>query len=216
VKLPDPPLLLITDRKQSRRPLDEVAAQACAAGCRWISIREKDLSRTDQIAVARALRPITQRAGARLTLHGDADLARDADVDGVHLPSGSVGRAARRLLGPDALIGLSIHSVREAADLDDTVLDYVIVGPAYATASKPGYGPPLGPDGVVAIVREAAVPVIAVGGIAADNIAPLIHSGVAGVAIMGAMMRAADPAREMASLVNALAATETFRTQLRS
>jgi thiamine-phosphate pyrophosphorylase len=215
VKLPDPPLLLITDRRQSRRPLDEVAAQACAAGCRWISIREKDLPRTDQIALARALRSITQRAGARLTLHADADLARDADVDGVHLASRSNARAARRLLGPEALIGLSIHSVSEAADLDDTVLDYVIAGPAYATASKPGYGPPLGPHGVAAIVRETTVPVIAVGGIAADNIAPLIHSGVAGVAVMGGMMRAADPAREMASLVNALAASETFEMQPR-
>jgi thiamine-phosphate pyrophosphorylase len=216
VKLPDPPLLLITDRKQSLRPLDEVAAQACAAGCRWISIREKDLARTDQIALARALRPITQRAGARLMLHGDADLARDAELDGVHLASGSVGRAARRLLGPAALIGLSVHSVREAANLDDTVVDYVIAGPAYATASKPGYGPALGPDGLAAIVRAGAVPVIAVGGIAADNIAPLIHSGVAGVAVMGGMMRAADPARETASLRNALAATGILQMQPRS
>jgi len=206
--LPDPPLLLITDRKQARRPLGYVAVQACMAGCRWISIREKELPRSEQIALAHALRPIAQSAGARLTLHGDAALAREAGVDGVHLAAGSDVGAARQALGADALVGLSIHSATEAAGLDATALDYVVAGPAYATASKPHYGPLLGPQGLVAIVRASPVPVIAVGGIAADNIAALIRVGVAGGAVMGGMMRAQDPAAEMTGLLAALAASD--------
>jgi thiamine-phosphate pyrophosphorylase len=208
VKLPDPPLLLVTDRTQARRPLDEVVARACAAGCRWISIREKDLPREDQIALARALRPIARRSDARLTLHGDAELAREAGVDGVHLAAGSDTHAARRLLGSGALIGLSIHSVSEAADLDGSVLDYAIAGPAYITASKPGYGPALGPDGMSAIVRASPVPVIAIGGIAADVVAAVMRAAVAGIAVMGGVMRAVDPAAEMANLLQALPASE--------
>jgi len=206
VTLPDPPLLLITDRKQARRPLDELVAQACAAGCRWISIREKDLPQSEQIALVRTLQPIAQRAGARLSLHGDAQLAREAGLDGVHLAAGSDASAARRLLGRRALIGISIHSAGEAAELDAAVLDYAIAGPAYATASKPGYGPSLGPDGVAAIVRASRIPVIAIGGIAADDATALMDAGAVGIAVMGGVMRAADPAGEIASLLVTLGA----------
>jgi thiamine-phosphate pyrophosphorylase len=216
VKLPDPPLLLLTDRKQTRRPLEEVLAQACAGGCRWISIREKDLPRPDQIALAEALHPIAQRAGARLILHGDAELAHKAGLKGVHLASGSDFRAARRLLGPDALIGLSIHSVAEAADLDPAALDYTMAGPIFVTASKPGYGPPLGPNGVAAIAQTSSVPVIGVGGISADNVAAVMRAGIAGIAVMGSVMRARDPAAEMERLVKALAAGNAFQIQPRS
>ncbi len=203
--LPDPPLLLITDRKQARRPLDELVAQACAAGCRWISIREKDLPQSEQIALVRTLQPIAQRAGARLILHGEAQVAREAALDGVHLAAGSDARTARQLLGRRGLIGISIHSAGEAAELDAAALDYLIAGPAYTTASKPGYGPSLGPHGVAAIVCASPIPVIAIGGIAADNIAAVMQAGAAGVAVMGGVMRAADPAKVMARLVSAQA-----------
>src|SRR5205823_1813563 len=89
VKLPAPPLLLVTDRRQARHPLAEVVAAALAAGCRWVSLREKDLAEDDQIALARTLLPMTRRHGARLTVHGDAALAETCGADGVHLPSGS-------------------------------------------------------------------------------------------------------------------------------
>ena len=89
MNLPDPPLLLVTDRRQAGRPLAEVIAPACAAGCRWISVREKDLPAAEQVALARGLLPIARRWGARVTLHGTAEMARAAGVDGVHLAAGS-------------------------------------------------------------------------------------------------------------------------------
>ena len=93
MKLPDPALLLVTDRHQARLPLADIVRAALSAGCRWVSVREKDLSDEDQIALALTLLPIARRHGARLTLHGDAALAKACGSDGVHLAAGPVGIA---------------------------------------------------------------------------------------------------------------------------
>jgi thiamine-phosphate pyrophosphorylase len=205
VRLPVPPLLLVTDRSQARLSLDDIVARACGGGCRWVSLREKDLPADEQIALARKLTPITQRHGARLTLHGEPDLARAAALDGVHLSAAGDAAAARAILGPRALIGKSIHSAAEAGALDPRVIDYAIAGPAYLTASKPGYGPALGPDSLATICRAAPVPVVAIGGIEAENIGDVCKAGVAGVAIMGSVMRSAEPEKTIKDLLAALA-----------
>jgi thiamine-phosphate pyrophosphorylase len=205
VRIPVPPLLLVTDRSQARLPLEDVIERACAGGCRWVSVREKDLPADEQIALARSLAPIAQRYGARLTLHGDADVARTAGVDGVHLSAAGDAAAARAVLGPRALVGISIHSAAKAAVLDPRVVDYAIAGPAFLTASKPGYGPALGPNGLAAICRAAPVPVVAIGGIEAENVGDVIKAGAAGVAVMGSVMRSAAPDKTIKDLLDALA-----------
>src|SRR5262245_14101770 len=146
--LPDPPLLLVTDRRQARLPLADVVRAALSAGCRWVSLREKDLSDDDQIALALTLLPIARRYGACLTLHGDAALAKACGADGVHLPAGSNAAAARATLGPEKLIGVSLHTVTEAEAIDRSVVDYAIAGPAFETPSKPGYGREIGHKGL--------------------------------------------------------------------
>jgi len=205
VRLPVPPLLLVTDRRQARLPLEEVVERACAGGCRWVSLREKDLPADAQVALARSLMPIAQRYGARLMLHGDAALACAAGLDGVHLSAHGDAAAARSMLGPPALVGISIHSAAEATALDPAVVDYAVAGPAYLTASKPGYGPALGPDGLAAICRAARVPVVAIGGIEADDVPAVLAAGAAGIAVMGSVMRTDDPGRVIKDLLEALA-----------
>src|SRR5262249_50605701 len=192
--LPVPPLLLVTDRSQARLPLEDVVERACAGGCRWVSLREKDLPADAQVTLAGKLKPIAQRYGARLTLHGDPDLARAAGLDGVHLSAQGDTAAARALLGPHALVGISIHSA-EAAALNPAIVDYAIAGPAFLTASKPGYGPALGPDGLAAICRAARVPIIAIRGIEADNVAAGMAAGAAGNAGMGSVVLADNPGK---------------------
>jgi thiamine-phosphate pyrophosphorylase len=210
MQFPDPPLLLVTDRHQARRPLPEIVAAALAAGCRWVSLREKDLPQDEQVLLARTLLTMTRLHGAKLVLHGDAALAKLAGTDGVHLSAGSDAAAARKLLGPDKLIGLSIHTAREAASIDQAVTDYAVAGPAFETPSKPGYGPEIGRKGLREMASAARVPVLAIGGINAVRVGDVIAAGCAGVAVMGGVMRAADPGREvsalMASLNGALAA----------
>src|SRR5580693_4150234 len=205
MKLPDPPLLVVTDRHQALRPLVEIVGSALAAGCRWVSLREKDLPEDEQILLARTLLPTTRRHNACLMLHGEAALADLAGTDGVHLPSGSDAAAARKLLGAGKLIGLSIHTAAEAAAVDPATVDYAIAGPAFETPSKPGYGPEIGRKGLRELAAAAHVPLLAIGGINTVRIGDVIAAGCAGIAVMGA----ADPAVEVqvltASLCGALA-----------
>jgi thiamine-phosphate pyrophosphorylase len=201
MKLPDPALLLVTDRHQARRPLADIVRAALSAGCRWVSVREKDLSDDDQIALVSTLLPIARRHGARLTLHGDAALAKACGSDGVHLPAGSDPAASRALLGPDKLIGVSLHTVTEAEAIDRSVVDYAIAGPAFETPSKPGYGPEIGHKGLAEIARAAPVPVLAIGGLNATRAAEVLAAGPLGIAVMGSIMRAVDPGQEVRALL---------------
>ncbi|HEY6994541.1 MAG TPA: thiamine phosphate synthase [Xanthobacteraceae bacterium] len=201
MKLPDPPLLVLTDRQQARLPLADVVRAALAAGCRWVSLREKDLSDNDQIALAATLLPIARRYGACLTVHGDASLAKACGADGVHLPAGSDPAASRAMLGSDKLVGVSLHTVTEAGAIDPNVVDYAIAGPAFETASKPGYGPEIGRKGLAEIARAASVPILAIGGLNATRAAEVLAAGPAGIAVMGGVMRAVDPGREVSALL---------------
>jgi thiamine-phosphate pyrophosphorylase len=201
MRLPDPPLLLVTDPRQARRPLSEVVAAVLAAGCRWVSVREKDLPEDEQIALVRALLPMARRHDARLTLHGDAALAKICGADGVHLSAGSDPLAVRAMLGPGKLIGVSIHTVTEAEAVDPGVVDYALAGPAFETPSKPGYGPEIGRKGLGEIVRASRVPVLAIGGLNASRAAEVLAAGPVGIAVMGGVMRATDPGQEMRALL---------------
>ena len=203
--LPEPPLLLVTDRRQARLPLADVVAAALGAGCRWVSLREKDLSQDDQMALAGTLLRLTRRHGARLSLHGDAQLAKACGADGVHLPAGGDPAAARKLLGPGKLIGVSIHTVTEAEAIDPAVIDYAIAGPAFETPSKPGYGPEIGRKGLSEIAAAARVPILAIGGLNATRAAEVIAAGPVGIAVMGGVMRSTDPGREVRGLLSVLA-----------
>ena len=213
MRIPDPPLLIITDRRQARPALADIVVAAVKAGCRWISVREKDLPADEQMLLARSLIPLARKQGARLTVHGDARLAAAAGADGVHLPAGSDPAAARALLGAQKLIGVSIHTVTEAEGIDPTCVDYALAGPAFETASKPGYGPEIGRKGFSAIARAARVPVLAIGGINTARIAELVAAGAAGVGVMGVVMRASDPGRETSALISTLVGSLAIRAR---
>ena len=208
MKLPDPPLLVVTDRHQARLPLADVVQAALAAGCRWVSMREKDLSEDDQIALASTLLPIARRHGARLTVHGDAALAKACGGDGVHLSAGTDAAAARKALGREKLVGVSLHTVTEAEAIDPAVVDYAIAGPAFETASKPGYGPEIGRKGLAEIARATPVPVLAIGGLNATRAAEVLAAGPVGIAVMGSIMRALEPTREVKALLAIVAAAQ--------
>jgi thiamine-phosphate pyrophosphorylase len=208
VRLPEPPLLLITDRHQAALPLADIVAAALTAGCRWISLREKDLPESEQLAWAEKLLPLARRFNARFAIHGDTATA--TILDGMHLPESGDARAARARLGPGKLIGLSVHTPDQAKAADKIALDYLVAGPVYESASKPGYGPALRPKGLGEFVRMTSLPVIAIGGINAANIPNVIAAGAAGAAVMGGVMRASDPECTVRELIAALNAAKNF------
>lgn len=201
--LPVPPLLLITDRKQAGRPLEDIADAAFAAGCRWLSVREKDMAPAERAALFARLLASGQRAGARVTLHGDAEEAAQLGADGVHLAAGGDARAARARLGPSALIGVSCHAVIEIVRAAQMGADYVTLGPIFTSASKPGYGPALGLDALAEAARTIPIAILALGGVEVANLRECREAGAAGAATMGAIIRAAEPGAGMAALIAA-------------
>jgi thiamine-phosphate pyrophosphorylase len=203
MNLPDPPLLVISDRGQARRPLIEVAEAVFAGGVRWFSLREKDLPPAERRFLLARLVELGHRHGAVVSAHEDVEAVIAVGADGVHLPSGGDPRAARVRL-TRALIGASAHSAAEAVDQLIAGADYVTVSPIFLTASKPGYGPALGLDGLARIVAGALGPVLALGGINAESAAMCRAAGAAGIAVMGEVMRADDPQEVVTNLIRAI------------
>jgi thiamine-phosphate pyrophosphorylase len=203
--LPNPPLLVISDRSQARLPLVEVAAAAFAGGCRWFSLREKDLPAAERRPLLAELVALGGRHGALVMAHDDIDAVVAIGAGGLHLPASGDPAAARAHL-PHGLIGASAHSTAEAAALLASGADYVTVSPVFLTDSKPGYGPALGLDGLAEAVAAATGPVVALAGITPANAAACMKAGAAGIAVMGDVMRAADPEAVVRALVRAVAA----------
>jgi thiamine-phosphate pyrophosphorylase len=205
VGLPTPPLLVISDRSHARLPLLEVAGASFAGGCRWFSLREKDLPAAERRLLLAELVALGRHYNARVMAHDDLDAVVATGAGGVHLPGGSDPATARARL-PHGLIGASAHSAAEAAALIKAGADYVTVSPIFLTDSKPGYGPALGLDGLADAVALAKGPVVALAGINPANARACIDTGAAGIAVMGEIMRAADPEFAVRALVEAIVA----------
>jgi thiamine-phosphate pyrophosphorylase len=205
VRLPEPPLLVISDRSQAGLPLEQVAEAAFAGGCRWFSLREKDLPPAERRNLLAAVVALGRGFDATVMVHEDVEAVATAGAAGLHLPSGGDPRAARARL-PSALIGASAHSAQEASSLLRAGVDYVTVSPVFLSASKPGYGPALGLDGLAAVIAETAGPVVALGGITPDNAALCRAAGAYGIAVMGEVMRALDPKSCVERFLHALSA----------
>jgi len=200
------PLLVITDRHQASLPIDEIAEAVGRGGGRWLMLRDKDLAAAERACLAAKVAAIAGRHGMHLSISADAGLAAELGAS-IHVQDAAEVRAARQRCGARAVIGVSAHGQEEAAAAAAAGCDYVTLSPIFPTISKPGYGPALG---VAAIARAAklGVPVIALGGIAADAIGPCFGAGASGIAVMGEVMRSSDPCRTVANLV-ALCNTET-------
>tara|TARA_A100001037_G_scaffold292967_1_gene308971 strand:+ start:22 stop:645 length:624 start_codon:yes stop_codon:yes gene_type:complete len=203
-----PSLLLITDRNNTALPLSDVLAQALQAGCRWIMIREKDLATAELCPVVEATVIVAKDFGATVSVNNDFTAASICKVKAVHLPQGQPVATIRRVMGPETLIGVSAHSVAEAQLAAAEGANYVTASPVFATDSKPGYGPALEPEGLAQIVASVRIPVLALGGVTAENAASCIAAGAAGVAVMGSVMRAQNPGAIVGDLIAALAATQ--------
>ena len=203
-----PSLLLISDRNNTALPLSNVLAQALQAGCRWIMIREKDLATAELCPVVEATVTVAKDFGATVSVNNDFTAASICKVKAVHLPQGQPVATIRRVMGPETLIGVSAHSVAEAQLAAAEGANYVTASPVFATDSKPGYGPALEPEGLAQIVASVRIPVLALGGVTAENAASCIAAGAAGVAVMGSVMRAQNPGAIVGDLIAALAATQ--------
>ncbi len=204
--IPDWLLYLITDRHQvGARGLPAAVDEAICGGVRAIQLREKDLSIRDLVTLATALKPLTERAGARLFINGRIDVMLAVDADGIHLPTdGLPTRAARRLVGPKKFVGVSTHSIEEVARAADEGADFVTFGPVYETPSKARYGAPTGVRSLEAVCRRFQVPVYAIGGITRARIPDVMAAGAHGVAMIAEIMSSRNISAAARSCLDAL------------
>lgn len=188
-------LVVITDAGLAHpRSVNEVISLALSAGAPAIQIRNKGDSPRQLVELGRALRTATREAGALLFLNDRMDLALAVEADGVHLgPNDLPVRAVRRIAPPGFLIGRSADDPDVARQAVEDGADYIGCGTVYPTSTKRDAGEVIGLDGLLRVVRAVSVPVVAIGGITTDRAAEVAAAGAAGVAVVGAVMAAADP-----------------------
>ncbi|MCW5891627.1 MAG: thiamine phosphate synthase [bacterium] len=202
-----PPLYAIVDPLDTARDPVALGEALLAGGARILQLRLKDASAREVLAVARVLVARARAAGARLVVNDRADVARAAGAAGVHLGQDDLPiAAARRVVGPGVVVGLSTHDVAQARAAAAAGADYLGVGPIYATTSKTNALTPRGLD-LVAAVRAAVpeCPLVAIGGIGPDTAAAVRAAGADAVAMIGALVRAPDPAAAVRDVVARLA-----------
>jgi thiamine-phosphate pyrophosphorylase len=197
---------LITDRALSgARGVLETVAAAIAGGATMVQLRDPEAKTRALVEEARAIHALTRPAGVPFIVNDRVDVALAAGADGVHVGQADMTVAdVRALIGPEPILGLSITS---EADLDVSDLrgvDYLGVGPVFATSTKPDAAPPINVGGLEAIAARTQVPIVAIGGIHAGNAADAIAAGAHGIAVVSAICAAPDAeaaTRELVEIV---------------
>lgn len=199
-----PALYLITDRTLSPRPLAERVAEALAqVDPRRVAVqlREKDLGARALLELGRAVKRVCDARGVPLLVNDRLDVALALGT-GVHLGGGSISAEdARRVGGPDLLIGISCHGVDELRSRSPGA-DFATWGPVFPTPSKAQYGPPVGFDRLEE-ARRIGLPLLALGGVSEARAAGLKARGFAGIACIGAVFSADDSGRAARALLDA-------------
>ena len=186
-----PPLCFVTDAT-APAPVPAQAIAAAQGGAGWIQLRDKTRSDADLLPLARELKAALLPLGARLIVNDRVEVAVAAGAHGLHIGQGDGDPAAiRARIGPDMILGLSVEHADQLAAVPEGV-DYLGVGPVYATGSKPDHATPIGIDGFAAIAARTALPCIAIGGLTAQDAAALKAAGGHGMAVVSAISRAAD------------------------
>lgn len=177
----------------------DFAEELAGGGATLIQLREKNSSAKEILRVARALRRVLPSEVA-LILNDRADLALAAAAEGVHVGQDDIpADSARRIVGPDRIVGLSTHNPEQVREADATKADYVAVGPVFATVSKDNPDPVIGLEGVRQARALTQKPIVAIGGIAVENCRSVIEAGADSVAVIAELLR--DPRKTTAQFL---------------
>ena len=182
------------------RSLDDVVRDAVRGGVTAVQLRRKEGSTRAFIEDARSLLALLRPIGIPLIINDRVDVALAVNADGVHVGQDDMDvEDARRLLGPDCLIGVSVTTLVQARHADGTSADYLGIGPVFTTATKPDAAPALGLAATAEICRGTRIPSVAIGGINQRNAADVRATGVCGLAVVSAICAAPNPAAAAAA-----------------
>jgi thiamine-phosphate pyrophosphorylase len=175
------------------RPLVEVLMAAAEAGASLFQYRNKTASMKEAYTEALALRHAAAKAGVLFIVNDRCDLALAVDADGVHLGQGDLPLdLARKVMGPDKLIGISTHNPDQVREATAGKPDYLGFGPIFTPGSKQDHDPVVGLEGLRAMRSLTSLPVFAIGGIQIDQVGEIVHAGADGVAVISAILKAPD------------------------
>jgi thiamine-phosphate pyrophosphorylase len=186
---------VITDRHAAGgRSIPDIVRAAIRGGATVVQLREKQATTREMIRLGQTLHQITQAAGIPLIVNDRLDVALAIDAEGVHVGEDDMPvPLARRLIGPDRILGVSPSTLEEIRQAERDGADYLGVGDVYGTPSKPDAGSPIGIAGLAKVVQAVSIPVVAIGGITPGNAEAAIEAGAAGVAVISALVGAEDP-----------------------
>lgn len=177
------------------RELSEVVESVLENGATFLQLREKNASHERIVELAKAIRPIARQYGVPFVIDDDVEAAREADADGVHIGQDDTDfMEARRILGPDKIIGMTAKTVEQAKKAEELGVDYIGSGAVFGSATKTD-AVPMTMEMLGKIASSVNIPVVAVGGINGDNIGQLAGSGAAGAAVISAIFAADEPGK---------------------
>lgn len=199
-------LYLVTDRGLSMgRDMVDIVREAVAGGVTMVQLREKDCPMRDFVALGRELVALLRPLGVPLIINDRVDVALACDADGVHIGQSDMPYdIARRLLGPDRIIGLSVESMDDIVAANALDVDYVGVSPVFATSTKTDTARPFGLDGLREAVRLSVHPTVAIGGMNARTAADVMACGTDGIAVVSAIVSAESPREAARELIDLL------------
>lgn len=181
---------------------------ALDGGCRWIQLRMKDAT-TDEIRpIALQAQRMCAERGATFIIDDHVELVKEIHADGVHLGKNDMPIAeARKLLGKDFIIGGTANTFEDIVSHYESGADYIGCGPFRFTTTKKNLSPVLGLEGYADIIEKMKtagieLPVVAIGGITADDIPSILQTGITGIALSGTVLNAVNPAEEMKRIIN--------------
>ena len=162
--------------------------EAIAGGVSLIQYRDKSRPRREMFEIAKKLRAMTLREKVGLIMNDEVDLALAVDADGVHLGQDDFPvEMARRLLGEEAVIGLSTHTLSEAREAEKRPVDYIGFGPIFETGTKVSGNRPVGIEAIDALKKQGSLPIYAIGGIQWSHLPAIVSAGATGVAVASAL-----------------------------
>ena len=189
-------LYLVTDPALcAQRGLEATVMAAVRGGVSVVQLRDKHASDEEMIAQAIRLKALLDEYEVPMIINDRIEVALASGADGLHIgQSDGDPVEARRRLGEDALIGLSVQTLEQLKALDVERIDYLGLGPVHATPTKPDHAAPLGIEGLTQLVRSSPLPTVAIGGISLANAGEVMTSGTDGLAVVSALCSAEDPA----------------------